>query len=258
MVGYKVVSLKSDERGRVSVDEIKAAIGPDTAVCMMTNPNTLGLFEDHIKEIADAVHAAGGLMYYDGANANALMGNSPPGRHGLRPHAPQPAQDVLDSARRRRRGRRPGRRCRTSGALFCPTPVVRADGSDDTDGREPSASKTFALDFDRPDAIGSMRSFWSNFAHMVRALAYCLRQRIRGPDPSLEAGGAQRQLYPGVDQGRDRYPVRRELQARIRRVGPAAQARDRRARPRSSAKRSWTAATTRQPCTFRCSSPSVS
>ena len=76
MVGYNVVSLKSDERGRVGVDAIRAAVGPDTAVCMMTNPNTLGLFEDHIHEIAAAVHAAGGLMYYDGANANALMGNA--------------------------------------------------------------------------------------------------------------------------------------------------------------------------------------
>src|SRR5665213_2904292 len=83
MVGYRVVSLKSDARGRVSVDAIRAAVGPDTAVCMMTNPNTLGLFEDRIHEIAAAVHAAGGLMYYDGANANALMGNSRPGDMGF-------------------------------------------------------------------------------------------------------------------------------------------------------------------------------
>jgi len=76
MVGYKVISLRSDQRGRVGLEALKAELGDDTAVCMMTNPNTLGLFEDHIAEIAAAVHAAGGLMYYDGANANALMGNS--------------------------------------------------------------------------------------------------------------------------------------------------------------------------------------
>ena len=83
MCGFKVISLPSDERGRVSVDEIKKVLGPDTAVCMMTNPNTLGLFEDHIAEIAAAVHAAGGLMYYDGANANAIMGNVRPGDMGF-------------------------------------------------------------------------------------------------------------------------------------------------------------------------------
>ncbi|HVA29545.1 MAG TPA: aminotransferase class V-fold PLP-dependent enzyme, partial [Candidatus Baltobacteraceae bacterium] len=64
MCGFKVISIPSDERGRVSVEEISKVLGPDTAVCMMTNPNTLGLFEDHIAEITAAVHAVGGLMYY--------------------------------------------------------------------------------------------------------------------------------------------------------------------------------------------------
>ncbi len=93
MCGFKVISLPSDERGRVSVDEIKKVLGPDTAVCMMTNPNTLGLFEDHIAEIAAAVHAAGGLMYYDGANGNAIMGNVRPGDMGF---------DLMHSTRIRR------------------------------------------------------------------------------------------------------------------------------------------------------------
>src|SRR5580700_1406292 len=83
MCGFKVISLPSDARGRVSVEEISKVLGPDTAVCMMTNPNTLGLFEDHIHEIAKAVHDAGGLMYYDGANANAIMGNVRPGDMGF-------------------------------------------------------------------------------------------------------------------------------------------------------------------------------
>ena len=158
MVGYKVISLKSDERGRVGLGALKEVLGDDTAVCMMTNPNTLGLFEDHIKEIADAVHAAGGLMYYDGANANALMGNARPGDMGFDlmhlnthktfsiPHGGGAGHGPVGVAAHL--------------VEFLPTPVVRKDG------------ETFALDFDRPDSIGPMRSFWSNFAHAVRALTY--------------------------------------------------------------------------------------
>ncbi len=109
MCGFKVISLKSDDRGRVSVEELRKVIGPDTAVCMMTNPNTLGLFEDHIHEITKAVHDVGGLMYYDGANANALMGNARPGDMGFDLMHLEHAQDVHDSPRRRRRRARPDR-----------------------------------------------------------------------------------------------------------------------------------------------------
>ena len=179
MVGYKVVSLKSDERGRVSVDAIKAAVGPDTAVCMMTNPNTLGLFEDHIHEIAAAVHAAGGLMYYDGANANALMGNSRPGDMGF---------DLMHLNLHKTFSIPHGGGGAGAGPVgvaahlvpFLPTPVVRAHGYDETTGRWPSDELTFTLDFDRPEAVGTMRSFWSNFAHMVRALAYCYANGAEG------------------------------------------------------------------------------
>jgi glycine dehydrogenase subunit 2 len=160
MVGYKVISLKSDARGRVGLDEIKAVLGDDTAVCMMTNPNTLGLFEDHIHEIAAAVHAAGGLMYYDGANANALMGNARPGDMGFdlmhlnlhktfsiphggggAGHGPVGVAEAL--------------------VPFLPVPVVTLDDAG-----------VYHLEHDRPDAIGTMRSFWSNFSHAVRALTY--------------------------------------------------------------------------------------
>ena len=179
MVGYNVVSLKSDERGRVSVDAIRAAVGPDTAVCMMTNPNTLGLFEDHIHEIAAAVHAAGGLMYYDGANANALMGNSRPGDMGF---------DLMHLNLHKTFSIPHGGGGAGAGPVgvaahlvpFLPTPVVRAAGYDETTGTWPSDGLTFALEFDRPDAIGTMRSFWSNFAHMVRALAYCYANGAAG------------------------------------------------------------------------------
>src|SRR5580698_1249996 len=179
MVGYKVVSLESDARGRVSVDAIRAAAGPDTAVCMMTNPNTLGLFEDHIHEIATAVHAAGGLMYYDGANANALMGNSRPGDMGF---------DLMHLNLHKTFSIPHGGGGAGAGPIgvaahlvpFLPAPVVRATGRSETHGRWPSDALTFALDFDRPDTIGTMRSFWSNFAHMIRALAYCYANGAAG------------------------------------------------------------------------------
>jgi len=161
MVGYKVISLKSDARGRVGVEDLKKVLGDDTAVCMMTNPNTLGLFEDHIDEIAAAVHAAGGLMYYDGANANALMGNARPGDMGF---------DLMHLNLHKTFSIPHGGGGAGHGPVgvaphlveFLPTPVVT------------NANGTYALDFERPDAIGPMRSFWSNFAHAVRALTYIL------------------------------------------------------------------------------------
>ena len=161
MVGYRVVSLRSDARGRVGIDDIRAAVGPDTAVCMMTNPNTLGLFEDDIAEIAAAVHAVGGLMYYDGANANALMGNARPGDMGF---------DLMHLNLHKTFSIPHGGGGAGHGPLgvarhllpFLPTPVVRRAG------------ERYELDFDRPESIGPMRSFWSNFAHAVRALTYVL------------------------------------------------------------------------------------
>ena len=161
MVGYKVRSLESDSRGRVSVDAIEAVAGADTAVCMMTNPNTLGLFEDHIAEIAAAVHRAGGLMYYDGANANALMGNARPGDMGF---------DLMHLNTHKTFSIPHGGGGAGHGpvgvaahlAEFLPTPVVVRDGD------------RYALEFDRPHSIGPMRSFWSNFAHAVRGLTYIL------------------------------------------------------------------------------------
>ncbi len=175
MVGYKVRSLKSDARGRVDPDDMRAAAGPDTAVCMMTNPNTLGLFEPRIHEVADVVHAAGGLMYYDGANANALMGNTRPGDMGF---------DLMHLNLHKTFTIPHGGGGAGAGPVgvaahlvdFLPTPVVRALDAGGAPcaatGWRDGAELTFALDFDCPDSIGPMRSFWSNFAHMVRALAY--------------------------------------------------------------------------------------
>jgi len=83
MAGYDVVSLASDDDGRVDLDALEAAVGEDTAALMLTNPNTLGLFERDIEQVADVVHDAGGLLYYDGANLNALLGRARPGDMGF-------------------------------------------------------------------------------------------------------------------------------------------------------------------------------
>ncbi|HVA26964.1 MAG TPA: aminomethyl-transferring glycine dehydrogenase subunit GcvPB [Candidatus Baltobacteraceae bacterium] len=182
MCGFKVISIPSDERGRVSVAEISKVLGPDTAVCMMTNPNTLGLFEDHIHEIAAAVHDAGGLMYYDGANANAIMGNVRPGDMGF---------DLMHLNTHKTFTIPHGGGGAGHGPVgvaahlvdYLPTPVVRATPCHPELVEGPSAPSdrfTFSLDFDRPKSIGPMRSFWSNFAHAVRALAYIYANGAEG------------------------------------------------------------------------------
>jgi glycine dehydrogenase subunit 2 len=83
LCGYEVVTIKSDKNGRVDLDALKAAMDGETAVMMLTNPNTLGLFEKNVREIADIVHKAGALLYLDGANMNALVGIARPGDMGF-------------------------------------------------------------------------------------------------------------------------------------------------------------------------------
>jgi glycine dehydrogenase subunit 2 len=83
MCGYEVATVKSDARGNVDLDALRAALGPDVAGLMLTNPNTLGLFEERVREVCDAVHGAGGLVYGDGANMNALLGVARPGDLGF-------------------------------------------------------------------------------------------------------------------------------------------------------------------------------
>ncbi|MBV8283830.1 MAG: aminomethyl-transferring glycine dehydrogenase subunit GcvPB [Candidatus Eremiobacteraeota bacterium] len=180
MCGFKVISIPSDARGRVSIEEIRKAIGPDTAVCMMTNPNTLGLFEDHVHEITAAVHEAGGLMYYDGANANAIMGNVRPGDMGfdlmhLNTHKTFTIPHGGGGAGHGPVGVAPHL------VDYLPTPVVVATAKENGDANAaPSDRMSFRLEFDRPKSIGPMRSFWSNFAHAVRALAYIYANGAEG------------------------------------------------------------------------------
>ncbi len=161
MNGYTVVTVASAPDGCVDLDALRAATGPDTAGIMLTNPNTLGLFEKNIAEITDIVHAAGGLAYYDGANLNAVMGIVRPGDMGF---------DVIHLNLHKtfstpHGGGGPGCGavgCSAALAPFLPQPVV----VETTDG--------LALDANRPDSIGKVRGFYGNFLVTLRALCYIL------------------------------------------------------------------------------------
>jgi len=162
MVGYRVIAIPSTSRGRTDVAALRSKLDGSTAVCMMTNPNTLGLFEDDIIEITKAVHDAGGLMYYDGANANAIVGLTRPGDMGF---------DLLHLNLHKtfsvpHGGGGPGSGpVGASAALakYLPKPLV---------GRANDGS--FKLDWNRPQSIGPVREFWSHFLAIVRAYAYII------------------------------------------------------------------------------------
>ncbi len=164
--GYEVQSIPSDETGQVDLARLKEKMTEEVACLMLTNPNTLGIFESRIQEIARIVHEAGGLMYMDGANFNALLGQTRPGDLGI---------DVLHLNLHKTFSTPHGGGGPGSGPVACreplvphlPVPVVEKDG------------KGYRLDFDRPDSIGRVHAFFGNFGMVVRALAYILSC---GPD----------------------------------------------------------------------------
>jgi len=158
-VGYKVVTIPSGADGCVDLEALRAAVSPRTAALMLTNPNTLGIFEDKVGEIARLVHDAGGLLYLDGANLNAMVGLASPGRMGFdfahinlhktfsTPHGGGgPGGGVL---------------CvRADLEPYLPTPVLVRRGD------------SWHWDEDRPHSIGKVHSFYGNFGILVRALTY--------------------------------------------------------------------------------------
>jgi glycine dehydrogenase subunit 2 len=166
-VGYAVENLKSNSQGMVDVAALASQMNEDVAALMLTNPNTLGVFEQEIHKIADIMHAKGGLLYMDGANMNALVGKVRPGDFGVdlmhlnlhktfsTPHGgggpgsgPVAVKKILEP--------------------YLPTPVVitRGDG-------------TLGFEYNRPQSVGRVRAFYGNFGMFVRALAYTL---ANGPD----------------------------------------------------------------------------
>jgi glycine dehydrogenase subunit 2 len=160
--GYKTISVKSDPRGRVDMEHLKSVISERVAGLMLTNPNTLGLFEDNIAEISDLVHKAGGLMYCDGANMNALVGRARPGDMGF---------DVMHYNLHKTFSSPHGGGGPGSGPVavkkilepFLPVPMVsvREDG-------------TYYRDFDRMHSVGKIHSFYGSFMAYMRAYLFIL------------------------------------------------------------------------------------
>lgn len=161
VAGYDIVEVKSNPDGSVDIDSLKAVLSDDIAGLMLTNPSTLGLFEKHIKEIADLVHEAGGLLYYDGANMNAIMGVTRPGDMGF---------DVIHYNLHKTFSTPHGGGGPGSGPVgvrkdlveFLPSPLIEKKGD------------SYVLDYDRPYSIGKIKSFYGHFGMLVRAYTYIL------------------------------------------------------------------------------------
>jgi glycine dehydrogenase subunit 2 len=168
IAGYVVESVPSNKRGTVDVGRLRERVGDDVAAIMITNPNTLGIFEDEIAEVADILHAHGALVYMDGANLNAMMGITRPGDFGVdvlhinlhktftTPHGgggpgagPVAVKKILEP--------------------FLPYPVI-----------EKKSDGTYDFNHDRPQSIGKMKAFNGPFGMHVRALCYILANGAEG------------------------------------------------------------------------------
>jgi len=166
VAGFDIVEVKSNEKGLVDLNSLKSAMSDEIAGFMLTNPNTLGLFDENILEIASIVHESGGLMYYDGANANAIMGISRPGDMGF---------DVVHLNLHKTFSTPHGGGGPGSGPVgvkkeltpYLPVPIVSKKENE------------YLLDYNRPLSIGKVKSFYGNFGVIVRAYAYIMSM---GPD----------------------------------------------------------------------------
>jgi len=158
MAGFEVVEIASKD-GCTDLDALKAAVSDKTAAFMLTNPNTLGIFEDKVLEVAGIIHDAGALLYYDGANLNAIMGKTRPGDMNF---------DIVHFNLHKTFATPHGGGGPGSGPVgvkerlepFLPVPTVERDGDE------------YYFDYDRPKSIGKVRSFYGNFGVLVRAYAY--------------------------------------------------------------------------------------
>jgi glycine dehydrogenase subunit 2 len=166
MAGFNVVVVPSNNEGTVDLEALRKVVGPRTAGLMITNPNTLGIFEKNVLEIAKIVHDAGGLLYYDGANFNAILGKVRPGDMGF---------DIVHLNLHKtfatpHGGGGPGAGpvgVRKDLEKFLPVPQVRFDGT------------KYFFDYDAPDSVGKVTAFHGNIGVLVRAYAYILSL---GPD----------------------------------------------------------------------------
>ena len=161
MAGFKVVEIPSNREGTVDIDALKAAVSKKSAGMMLTNPNTLGIFEENILEISKIVHDAGGLLYYDGANLNAIAGIARPGDMGF---------DIVHLNLHKTFGTPHGGGGPGSGPVgvkqflekYLPVPCIKKEND------------RYVWEYARPATIGKVHSFYGNFSILVRAYAYLL------------------------------------------------------------------------------------
>jgi glycine dehydrogenase subunit 2 len=161
MAGYEVINVASNDRGMLDAEALARMVDDDVAAIMITNPNTLGVFEDHITEVARILHAKGALVYMDGANMNALAGISRPGDYGV---------DLMHLNLHKTFSTPHGGGGPGSGPVavkrslepFLPLPRLQ------------HASSGWSWNYGRPQSIGRVRAFYGNFGVLVRALAYIM------------------------------------------------------------------------------------
>jgi glycine dehydrogenase subunit 2 len=166
MAGFDTVTVKSTPAGYVEMEDLAAKLDGETAVFMITNPNTLGMFDRHIADIARRVHDVGGLIYLDGANMNAILGITRPGDFGADMMHFNPHKTFSGPHGGGGPGAGPIAVTETL-APYLPVPIVTRDGD------------LFRLDFDRPHSIGRVRAFFGNVGVLVRAYCYI---RTHGPE----------------------------------------------------------------------------
>jgi glycine dehydrogenase subunit 2 len=167
VAGFSIVEVKSDKKGLVDIESLKSVLNDEIAGLMLTNPNTLGLFDTNIKLISDMVHEAGGLVYYDGANLNAIMGEARPGDMGF---------DVVHMNLHKTFSTPHGGGGPGSGpvgvksrlAEFLPVPIIE------------KKEEKYTLNYDRPDSIGKVKSFYGNFNVIVKAYCYVITMGAEG------------------------------------------------------------------------------
>lgn len=173
IAGYKTVEIKSNEQGLIDPEAVQNVMDADTAGIMITNPNTLGLFEKNIIKIAEIVHSKGGLVYMDGANLNAMMGITRPGDTGV---------DVMHFNLHKTFSTPHGGGGPGSGPVgvkkilepFLPVPrIIRSE-------------EGLNLDYNRPDSIGHMKAFYGNFGVLLRAYAYIMELGADGLKKATE------------------------------------------------------------------------
>ena len=166
LAGFDTITIKSGANGLVDLDDLKSKLGADTAVFMITNPNTLGLFETQIQEITELLHAQGALVYLDGANMNAILGITRPGDFG----ADMQHYNVHKTFTGPHGGGGPGSgpiAVRDYLAKYLPAPIIVKEGD------------RFRLNYNMPQSIGRVRSFFGTIGILFRGYCYI---RTLGPD----------------------------------------------------------------------------